>query len=181
MSVPIDLMPFCSRDSFRSASIGEPFSREEWTYATNGHVMLRLPRRDDVPERADAPVAEKVWPTTPEPVFRAPKVSILPIPKEVECNACEGRGTKHDCPDCACVCKTCGGTGHVSDDAKSAVRIGEIDIATRYARLLMTLPGLLISDPPKDAYVFQFRFDGGEGILMPLREFHSYDRLDVEL
>ena len=50
----IDLKPFCSREVGREY-LRQPFSFGEWTYATNGYVMVRVPRRDDVPENDKVP------------------------------------------------------------------------------------------------------------------------------
>ncbi len=45
----IDLKPFCGDNDIRYY-LNEPFSEGEFTYATNGHILIRVPRRDDVPE-----------------------------------------------------------------------------------------------------------------------------------
>jgi len=44
-----DLKKYCSKDETRPY-LHEPFSRGEWTYATNGHIAVRVPKLADVPE-----------------------------------------------------------------------------------------------------------------------------------
>ena len=51
---PEDLQRFCSDDESRP-SICHPFSQEKWTYATDGRLLIRVPRLAEVPEYEDAP------------------------------------------------------------------------------------------------------------------------------
>jgi hypothetical protein len=46
----IDLTPFCGKD------YPHPFTQGDYTYATNLHVLVRVPKREDVPINADIPV-----------------------------------------------------------------------------------------------------------------------------
>ncbi len=167
----LDLKKFCSKDRFRDA-ITEPFSRGEWSYATNGHLLIRVPRRDDIAEIENSPQVERLWPKE-APNYRVPSTLILPPPKEEDCRTCNGRGTQHDCPDCGCNCEDCGGTGHISTDRNVGIMVGKTPIAMQYARVLLSLPGIEIDDisiPAAHAFVMQFRFDGGDGILAILRD-----------
>lgn len=55
----IDLDLFCAPAQHPSAAaIGRPWSRGKWTYATNGHVLVRLPRLPDVDDNPLAPDGE---------------------------------------------------------------------------------------------------------------------------
>lgn len=59
----LDLNQFCdptSREPGRDLSV--PFSLNEHTYATNGHICVRVPRRPDVPENNKAPKADERLP-----------------------------------------------------------------------------------------------------------------------
>jgi hypothetical protein len=53
----IDLKPFCDKGSFRG--LEAPFTVGDWTYATDGHICIRVPRRADAPERGRQPDASK--------------------------------------------------------------------------------------------------------------------------
>lgn len=55
----IDLSHFCYTEDDRSY-LKQPWSRGDFTYATNGHIMVRVPRRSDVPENDKAPDADRV-------------------------------------------------------------------------------------------------------------------------
>jgi len=157
-----DLLKFCTT-SWRE-TLKSPFSRAGYTWATDGHIMLRVALRDDVPENDDAPRVEKVWtdyngefvPVTP---FK------LPSPSEFECDACRGRGTKHDCPNCQCMCRQCAGSG--KDGSNIFISVGPSAVSWRSAALMMTLPALEVEVPAvatQDRLHFQFA--GGEGIVM---------------
>ncbi len=49
-----DLKRFCWTDNGRP-TIARPFSQGDWTYATNGRLLVRVPRLSDVPEYDDSP------------------------------------------------------------------------------------------------------------------------------
>jgi hypothetical protein len=52
--IEIDLDQFCAWDR---PAILQPFSYGEWTYAADGKIMIRVPRRADVAENNEAPNA----------------------------------------------------------------------------------------------------------------------------
>jgi len=177
------LRKFCSTDPDRP-SIQEPFARLQWTVATNGHVLIRVARFPDMEEGPHAPNTERVFSRFIDGPWRPANKVTLPalIEESAMCEACKGLGTLHDCPHCTCDCWDCGSTGAVtvsSDDRKSA-SIGPQPYALKYVRLIHSLPGLqLPKKPPKDGPV-SFRFDGGEGLLMPLT-WAALDHLDISL
>jgi hypothetical protein len=169
--VTIDLQPFCSTDATRRPTICQPFSCGDWTYATNGHIMVRVPRRPDVGEVKNAPMAEKLFdqcgPTAdmrPLPQFEFPE----PDPSE-PCATCDGRGTVHDCPDCSCGCEQCGGRGLHTKMVTGA--IGKRPFNAKYLKMIAQLPAATVpatqsaGDGP-----MPFAFGGGgEGLLMPVK------------
>jgi hypothetical protein len=53
MSVDLDL--FCDPER---RNLAVPFSLNRHTYATNGHIIVRVPRRPDIPENKEAPNPE---------------------------------------------------------------------------------------------------------------------------
>lgn len=51
----VNLRHFCC---YKKPSISTPFSIGGYTYATNAHIIIRVPRRTDIQDRADAPRLE---------------------------------------------------------------------------------------------------------------------------
>jgi hypothetical protein len=101
MSLKLDM--FCDPTRCKpGADLSVPFSLNEHTYASNGHICVRVPRRADIPENKDAPSCEKVeglpWDFS--------RVKFGPLPETdtspVECDWCSGIGYLHTCPDCHC-------------------------------------------------------------------------------
>jgi hypothetical protein len=162
MSVDLDL--FCDptrREPGLDLSV--PFSLNGHTYATNGHVAVRVPRRPDIPENKEAPKIERLpWD------FSRVKFGSLPErgPLPDECWACGGTGQEHSCPDCRCKCNTCDGSGKHQPFVR---RIGKVAFNGRYIEWLRALPGLEIGKPRRSRPL-PFRFEGGEGLLMPRRD-----------
>lgn len=167
----IDLQKFCGREHER-AYLQKPWSRGEWTYATNGKLMVRIPRRPDVPAADEQnPAAEKAeqlfvesnpWECSP-----APKIK-LPEPSDDECEECDGRGTAHDCPTCQCPCSFCIG-GQRRPYHGVYVSIGEVDFKADDIALIVDLPALYLSNSLSREHPMAFRFNGGEGLLMPMK------------
>jgi len=167
----VDLQKFCD-DAGINFRIKSPFSKGEWTYATNGHIMIRVPLIAG--HRKDGPNAEKLYTDamrTPGELvpFVIPELPALSIESE-ECVKCDGSGNKHDCPACDCDCEECDGSGQVKSvsDKQVSVQIAGVPFACEYIRLLGELPGLRLREPLKEKPLL-FAFDGGEGMLMPLR------------
>jgi hypothetical protein len=176
-----DLTPFCLLNKLEHYSpevnqiLSAPFSIGDHTYASNGHICVRIPRRPDAPEFRETPDTSKA-------LFSAPKLFLdtvgycqlaplnLPEVEEKTCSACGGRGTKHDCPNCTCPCP------NDCNDGKSIrevfVKISGATFQANYVRRMLALPDLHVSKTIK-RYVngnehmrlLRFRFDGGEGAL----------------
>jgi hypothetical protein len=127
----IDLNDFCQKDG--SPAIATPWTEGRWTYASNGHLLLRVERREEVPEKIEAP---KVSGTSlgealeKRPGMRVvvPELHIRPVP----CSKCKGTGKQYTCPECGGegevtpstewnnydeqTCLTCDGNGQLSKD-----------------------------------------------------------------
>lgn len=163
------LAKFCpGPDSWNGDNIGVPFSRGSYTYATDGRLLIRVPRLAAVPENENAPHAEKVWPKVEAVSFRSLREFTMPDIPLTECEDCDGRGTEHDCPDCTCKCENCDGMGKVREEV--AFNVGARDISTRYLRRLLELPEVGIA--ATDGLVMQFRFAEGDGLLATLNPTH---------
>lgn len=91
----IDLMPFCSteRENLRT-----PWSAGDYTYATNGHIAIRVARRADVERESDIAVQAAM-----DKAAAAVRMAPLPAyqrPDLVLCETCRGFGCVVTCPQC---------------------------------------------------------------------------------
>jgi hypothetical protein len=169
--VTLDLQPFCSKDSYRPM-LHKPFSRGEFSYACEGAMMIRVARRDDVPEIEGAPHAEKVFdPQWKDGEFEALPAD-FPVPDRAEddCRECDGHGSGiHDCPDCDCDCEVCDGTGKVEAEAYVSVRGRTVN--AKFVRLIKMLPNpkFAVEFPKDENAPISFAFDGGCGLLATVR------------
>jgi hypothetical protein len=132
----INLEVFCDPNDPSRPWLGQPFSAGAWTYATDGHIMVRVPRLDDIAESPDA----------------APKAE----------------SHRERCPSCNCKCHRCDGTGKLTFAGFHRTTIGKALYNSKYVSLLQTLPQLELGQPHR-SNPLPFRFDGGEGLLMPCR------------
>lgn len=183
----MDLKSFCGREESRPY-MSLPFSVGEWTYATNGHICIRIPR---VPEIGEC--TEEKLPIAAVKLFDAlPSDGFVPLPpikieheEWEECPECDGRGHDHDCPSCQCVCDDCDGTGVPKEGHGTSVGVNDVIFHGIYVAKLQKLPNVAITKPLLEVSytsvkgVF-FRFDGGEGILMPMTR-KSEKHIDVTL
>jgi hypothetical protein len=159
----LDLRPFCGATDGRTHFM-RPFSIGEFTYATNGHIMVRVPRRPDAPEQtvkfnADDPLKGH------DTIDYVPLSGSLPEIKKEDCIRCAD-GQIHDCPDCKCTCEDCGGSGKVYPRASTS--IGEANFAVRYVAMMLALPNIQVAATPGLETPLLFRFDGGIGAVMPM-------------
>ena len=164
----VDLKPFCGNDPLRFY-LHRPWSQDEFSYATNGHIIVRVPRRADIAENKDAPNTAKVFANWVDPDRPLPPISIPPEIGEPECRVCDGRGTMHNCPDCGCTCKRCEGRGATSNHSDLSIGFAGECFAAKYIKILMQLPSVTIANPKEKEGPLPFAFDGGIGMLMPIR------------
>jgi hypothetical protein len=132
----IDLKPYCLTEKFRPY-LAAPFSIGEFTYATNGHVLVRVPRREDAPEYAGPRKLEAMLASLAGPHGPASAIPDLKtILQTKKCDVCDGSGWVAQCEKCGgdgfieCCecgqekdCEDCSETGHFpakagEDDAK---------------------------------------------------------------
>jgi len=103
----IDLMDFCWKGQARD-NLKKPWSLDQWTYASNGHIAIRVPRRDDVPENPKAPEIEQHFALAETLEFKPFTLSIPPLDYP-NCSTCGGRGW-------GVTCRACNGTGEHNCD-----------------------------------------------------------------
>jgi hypothetical protein len=163
----IDLDRFCNPDR---EIIARPFSVGEWTYATNGWILVRVPRREDVAENPAAPDIEhtRLIEYLRKPRYKpAPKFELQePFEREdqFECFYCVGSGHEHRerCSSCTCICPRCDGTGKLATPNFRRTSIGKALYNSKYISWMQSLPQLELGQPHK-RNPLAFRFDGGEG------------------
>jgi hypothetical protein len=164
-----DLKAFCSTDE-SCLPIMSPWSEDQWSYATDGKLIIRVPRLADVPENKEAPnyLQKRIfdfhaisgdWQKIPTP---------LPV-EEVDCETCGGTGghlcscgNEHDCGDCQ-------GSGRCPPKPKG-IKVGWHEVNHVLLHKLLSLPGVEICPSAKDNIsALGIRFEGGgEGRLMPM-------------
>jgi hypothetical protein len=172
MSKEIDLAEFCSCDPKRP-ELACPFSFADWSFATDGAILVRVPRISDVPENPAAPnkKAAALFDAARVRYRPAPQFDLPDSPLEWEeskkCWTCQGSGKTHVCPDCQCPCPQCDGKGSLTIRDWHRTQIGKAFFNSRYVDCLQKLPSLELGRPHRTEPM-RFRFDGGgEGLLMP--------------
>lgn len=146
-----------------------PWLEGDHIYATNGHILLELPRASN----ALLDVVEKS-PRSPNNIagmlaagFAAPEWRALPtLPPFDPCFGCNGTGVDQgdECPELMpSTCEACEGYG----ETYHRIVVGDTGFCIRYLRLLSSLSGVQIS--PNGDKACAFTFDGGRGLLMPMR------------
>ncbi len=167
-----DLQRFCSDDDYRKDAVGVPWSEGDWTYATDGRLLLRVPRLPDVPENEKAPknIDKNIFDLNPITGNWQKIPSPLPAFGDGEkCDECKGSG-QHECRcgdqhDCG----KCEGSGSLPSKS-IAVEIGCHHVAHIYLHKIRDIPGIEIcQSATSKAYALGLRFDGGDGRLMGMR------------
>lgn len=219
----INLEKFALRDAgptSRASSIGAPWSVGEWSVATNGHILVRVARRADIPENDKAPDLSKPLAQAAHATDIAP-IPNFTMPETKACRQCRGNKMMTECPDCSgqgyrtCPtcdhdkdCDDCDGTGQVrpqsgepqewcqecdgdgvdwkspSGETRYVIIAKNTMIQLRYASWIMDLPRHKISlthREPDNGRSIPFTFDGGDGLLMPLRYSPPREGVDIVL
>lgn len=171
----IDLQPFCDNIGVGRDYLAKPFTRGDFTYATNGHIIIRVPRRDDVGSIKRDVKTERTFEKLFAKTFvSSPDANLPDAETERECEACDGEGCPNHCETCECECEPCGGRGWIGERASVSVNGGTFD--AKYIRLILGLPGVELSatNSLDGAYpALSFRFDGGDGLLMGMSSPHE--------
>lgn len=167
----VNLEQFCEKEGLRYY-LTKPVSRGEHTYATNGHILVRVVRRDEYGENDKFPNTDQVLRHYRDGKFITPPKDIKIPPNtgaSIECDSCEGTGKEHECPSCKRVCDDCEGTGKVEVEKVIEVRVGASVFDGKYIRMVLAIDGVEIDPPTKAEDMLCFRFPGGIGMLMARR------------
>jgi hypothetical protein len=166
----MDLSVFCNPTGSRVFT-RQPWSCGAFTYAVDGHIAVRVGRNEDVAllDAAECPAgAIDRWLVDAEQDQRQAVPALqLPKPGQTECKECEGSGSEHDCPHCSCACEECHGVGYF--EAPVVVRYGIVMIDGKHWRRIAPLPGAKLSKLANKNGHLSFEFEGGLGIVMPMR------------
>jgi hypothetical protein len=172
----IDLNPFCATklDNPERPYLHNPFSDGEWTYATDGIVLVGVPVVSGMEGSLAAPRAKAnaLINSIVQIPFSPLSLDGLP-PEPVACSTCNGRGRLHDCPDCECTCEDCDG----KTPKRISVRLRGTVFNAKYLRLIASLPGPLAASIAAFPNASFFRFNGGIAVLSPM----DLSTSDVEL
>lgn len=180
------LAPFFYRHYDRGEWIRKPWTVGDYTHATDGRILVRVPKLDgfDATEDAVTKTAGVIaqfsdWKNAgqgmPLPAFQ---------PRETEnCKTCKGTGRAEyvECDTCGGAislngqtikCVDCSGTGHrlkPGPGGFAAVKLGSQFTSSFYYEKLASLPGLVWFNASDALGPMYFRFDDGDGLLMPLK------------
>lgn len=144
-----DLQCFCVSEDDPRDCVHEPWSRGEFTYATNWHIIVRAPRLADVDENPKAPDTEKLFKEAV--VAEWLPVPACAMPDDIDCPSCRG----------AC-CDDCDWRGKVEN--LDGMDVGNANFQQRY--LAMIQGWEIAPHGPNPAWI---RHCDADGLLMPKR------------
>ena len=165
----IDLTTFCANDGEIRDWMRFPWNASKWTYATNGHLIVRVQTDEPDTEQGD----KKLRPNNVGALFQKHLTDgegeflVFPqLPATVPCAMCDGTGYvdegEGDGPE---VCMNCWGTK--VDFTYQA--IGDAGFNLHYLHMLAALPQARIrTDGTKNPAAVIF--DGGQALVMPMRD-----------
>lgn len=142
------LQPFCGTDETRYV-LQQPFARGDFTYATDGRILVRTERFPEMENELTMSATDGMF--TPQVIAQ----SLEPMP--------ELPAPIYD------VCPECGQS--TKDEVRVAVTVGPRLISSIYLRKIAALPAPVMIGVTGDNFTpARFTFDGGEGLIMPMRE-----------
>jgi hypothetical protein len=171
-------------------NMSQPWSVGAFTYATNGHLAVRMPRVPEIPERKNVIMIEErlIWdheslldylPLPPYDLEGRQRCSLCTCPEcdgegeviaetdyneyEVTCKTCNG-GELVPGDEEGVPCRRCNGTGK---DFDFAVAWGAGFISAYLLEMIKDLPGVQLSPTGDGMTPWRFIFHGGVGLIMP--------------
>lgn len=195
----INLKRFCASTDDDRACLREPWPHKGWMYATNGHIIVRVPAPDHAGTVAEHDIAERAV-----GIFaKCEADGHAPLPRLAlgqKCNVCRGTGHVYTvkCGECddgefqhgshTYECKECEGTGRAESTkagggekttcigchGKGYCGFNRVPIGDKgagydavYLSWIRALPNAVFA-PGEAEKTAHFKFDGGEGCLMPM-------------
>lgn len=167
------LQKFCHPER---ESLGQPWTAGNFTYATDGRLIVRVPRLADVLPNPAAPqgVYKIIFDDSPHAAESLPVGGFVipPLAGTAKCRNCGGSG-QHFCDDCDSRhdCEKCNTTGRIPEQA-IRVEIFGASVSHLLLNAIKDLPNCRIAAsalPPEQFRALAFFFDGGEGRLMPMK------------
>lgn len=164
-----DLLNFCIPGNLK---IGKPWSRGDKTYVTDGHVILRLDRIEDVEENVLAPDATKLFRDFPAPADGFIPIPDLPEAEYKGCDSCDGTG-KWAMKGKSIPCDECNGAGKFEIFKRLDIG-GTLFQVALLRRIKENLPNaeLCVNKAGTNIWIHTtnpswIRFEGGDGLIMP--------------
>ena len=160
------LTTFCSLEENRR-SLNTPWSEGAYSYASDGRVIIRIPRLADVPERDSAPknLDQQLFKGFP---LAFPFSSITePVSADYnKCTKCYGSGER-TCSECGTThtCDQCKGNGQLA----STTKIGTQLFNTHNLRLISQLCEIQWQLKSSENRIY-FEFNGGDGLISSTSE-----------
>lgn len=157
-----ELQRFAAGEDGLRYNISLPWSRGEWSYATNRHIIVRVPRLADVDENPQTPDAEKLFVEAKQTEFIP--VPVCAMPADVDCKHCGGAGviwvSRHQNERCG----WCDHTGKVP--CFDGMDVGDSHFAQRYLAMIQGWE-IAPNGPDNPAWI---RNGEAVGLLMPRRK-----------
>jgi hypothetical protein len=138
----IDLKPFCDPNH---PDLAQPFSQGDYTYATDSYILVRVPKLAGAPVNPNVPVWTRAKDFTRAEVATYKLLAIAEAYRDVEYGV-RGEQTK----------------------VWDLNRVGVAWFARDYINLLADLPGLSVAHVG-ELEAMPFKFNGGMGLLMPVK------------
>lgn len=171
----VTLLEFCDRYAWRHA-IGQPWAKDGYLYATDARIAIRIPTSQPDTPTGDArlPKIADVFAQWPVPATAAwQRWPVKPVFVDTahetgeDCPICHGDGFYYTDGDVR-RCVYCDGSGKVQ--AFDNVELGKSYVAGVYWDKIRRLPDPWYVEPEKADEPVHFRFLGGEGLLMPIKQ-----------
>jgi hypothetical protein len=182
----IDLQQFCSTEETRYY-LTKPLSRDGFTWATNGHILVRVGLRPNIGDNEGSLPSTKsmnrILSCHDNATFSPfPLVTWPDDPPAPPCEYCGGAG-KCDDDRSSWQCDDCDGTGRGVVRVSVLVRGYSFD--AKYVRLIAALPNAEFADKACNAWASPpeptpFRFGGGVGAVMSIRGEFKHHLGDIE-
>jgi hypothetical protein len=135
-----------------NSKMAAPFSLGDYSFATNGHIAIRIPRLADVAEAVDDfnIRVSLLFENCIEPDMESALIEIpeFTTPEQPPCKVRRGTGKKI---------------------VIERIPVGCAGFASHYMAMIKALPGAKIAPTGPETLAY-FKWDEGEGLLMPMRK-----------